>query len=133
MVEADAALMDGIKVVAFDELWACGLPTREGQTWISTRFHPHLIAAARGVSGIAVSAHAGNYYSVKHGSVGSSWTITDLSEPVDPGRGMTKQHLENNVLRAFELAEEIYPMNRSQYLKQSLKSIGRAAKQKLKK
>ncbi|MFH0410710.1 polysaccharide pyruvyl transferase family protein [Corynebacterium sp. L4756] len=133
MVEADAALMDGIKVVAFDELWAFGLPTREGQTWISTRFHPHLIAAARGVSGIAVSAHAGNYYSVKHGSVGSSWTITDLSEPVDPGRGMTKQHLENNVLRAFELAEEIYPMNRSQYLKQSLKSIGRAAKQRLKK
>ncbi|NWO17736.1 MAG: polysaccharide pyruvyl transferase family protein, partial [Corynebacterium sp.] len=107
---------------------AFGLPTREGQTWISTRFHPHLVAAARGVSGIAVSAHAGMYYTVKHASVGSAWTITDLYEPVTPGGPLTTQHVEQNYEDAQQVAEKIYPMTSSQHFKQSLKAIGRSAK-----
>src|SRR5699024_11271064 len=84
--------MDQTRVVPFDELWAFGLPTREGQTWISTRFHPHLVASARGISGIAVSAHTGMYYTVKHASVGSEWTITDLYEPLTPSGPGSPQH-----------------------------------------
>ena len=126
--EFDPELMEHVRVVAFDELWAFGLPTREGQTWISTRFHPHLVAAARGVSGIAVSAHAGMYYTVKHASVGSAWTITDLYEPVTPGGPLTTQHVEQNSEDAQQVAEKIYPMTSSQHFKQSLKAIGRSAK-----
>ena len=129
--EFDPELMEHVRVVAFDELWAFGLPTREGQTWISTRFHPHLVAAARGVSGIAVSAHAGMYYTVKHASVGSAWTITDLYEPVTPGGPLTTQHVEQNSEDAQQVAEKIYPMTSSQHFKQSLKAIGRSAKRRI--
>lgn len=129
--EFDPELMEHVRVVAFDELWAFGLPTREGQTWISTRFHPHLVAAARGVSGIAVSAHAGMYYTVKHASVGSAWTITDLHEPVTPGGPLTTQHVEQNYEDAQQVAEKIYPMTSSQQFKQSLKAIGRSAKRRI--
>lgn len=129
--EFDPELMEHVRVVAFDELWAFGLPTREGQTWISTRFHPHLVAAARGVSGIAVSAHAGMYYTVKHASVGSAWTITDLYEPVTPGGPLTTQHVEQNYEDAQQVAEKIYPMTSSQQFKQSLKAIGRSAKRRI--
>ena len=129
--EFDPELMEHVRVVGFDELWAFGLPTREGQTWISTRFHPHLVAAARGVSGIAVSAHAGMYYTVKHASVGSAWTITDLYEPVTPGGPLTTQHVEQNYEDAQQVAEKIYPMTSSQQFKQSLKAIGRSAKRRI--
>ena len=129
--EIDPELMEGTRVVAFDELWAFGLPTREGQTWISTRFHPHLVAAARGVSGIAVSAHTGMYYTVKHASVGSAWTITDLYEPVEPGGPLTTNHIELNQSEARRLAEKIYPMTSSQQFKHSLKAIGRSAKRRI--
>ncbi|PQM74640.1 hypothetical protein C5Y44_07005 [Corynebacterium sp. J010B-136] len=129
--EFDPELMEHVRVVAFDELWAFGLPTREGQTWISTRFHPHLVAAARGVSGIAVSAHAGMYYTVKHASVGSAWTITDLYEPVTPGGPLTTQHVEQNYEDAQQVAEKIYPKTSSQQFKQSLKAIGRSAKRRI--
>lgn len=130
--ELDAGLMEAVRVVAFDELWAYGLPTREGQTWISTRFHPHLVAASRGISGIGISAHAVMYYSVKHASVGSSWTITDLYEPVEPGAGISTPHIEEKQEQAERLAETIYPMTSGQQLKQGLKAIGRSAKRRLK-
>src|SRR5699024_8558733 len=129
--EIDPELMEGARVVAFDELWAFGLPTREGQTWISTRFHPHLVAAARGVSGIAVSAHTGMYYTVKHASVGSAWTITDLYEPVEPGAPLTTSPSDLNQPEARRLAETTYPMTSSQQFKHSLKAIGRSAKRRI--
>lgn len=129
--ELDPQLMDNTRVVPFDELWAFGLPTREGQTWISTRFHPHLVASARGISGIAVSAHTGMYYTVKHASVGSAWTITDLYEPVTPGGPVSPQHGEDLREAAEDLAEEIYPVTSGQQFKQSLKAIGRLAKRRI--
>lgn len=129
--DIDEDLMRETRVVAFDELWAFGLPTRQGQTWISTRFHPHLVAAARGVSGIAISAHAGMYYSVKHASVSSSWTITDLLVPVEAGAGLSPQHAAEKKEQAEELAELIYPMTRRQQVKMGLKDTLRSAKRRI--
>jgi Polysaccharide pyruvyl transferase len=67
-----------------------GFPARPGQAWISTRFHPHLLAAAAGASGIALSLNAG-YYGTKHRSLieaGSHWTLSeDLSVPARPAGG----------------------------------------------
>ena len=129
--DIDEDLMRETRVIAFDELWAFGLPTRQGQTWISTRFHPHLVAAARGVSGIAISVHAGMYYSVKHPSVGSSWTITDLLVPVEAGAGLSPQHADEKKEQAEELAELIYPMTRRQQVKMGLKDTLRSAKRRI--
>lgn len=68
-----------------------GLTPRAGQRWLSTRFHPHLIAAAAGAWGVAVPIRTG-YYDTKHRSLvdlGSGWTITneptDLSAAHEPG------------------------------------------------
>ncbi len=76
-----------ISLLPFSELWRVGLPVAPGQRWISTRFHPHMLAAASGVWGVAVPVSDG-YYRTKHESLvrlGSGWTIAnDLTRPVDP-------------------------------------------------
>lgn len=64
----------------FMKLWQGGFPARPGQVWLSTRFHFHLLAAAAGAEGTAVSLRP-DYYGVKHGSladVGTGWTIADV-------------------------------------------------------
>lgn len=63
----------------FSRIWDEGLPARPGQTWLTSRFHFHLLAAAAGASGIALSIEPG-YYDVKHGSlidVGTGWALAD--------------------------------------------------------
>ncbi len=77
-----------LQVLPFDELWRHGFPSRPGQRWLSTRFHPHLVAAATGCWGVALSV-GGDYYGVKHQSLvdqGSGWTVlSDLQDEVVPG------------------------------------------------
>lgn len=97
----------------FSQLWAGGFPVARGQRWISTRYHPHLLAAAAGVWGVALPSI--EYYRTKHESLvemGSGWTIAqDLDTPVDPGAlpgapfrgqvpafGRTKRELVTSVL-----------------------------------
>ena len=66
----------------FVHLWDHGLPARAGQRWLSTRFHPHLLAAAAGCWGVAVPVR-GSYYDVKHEALlahGSGWAL------LHPGR-----------------------------------------------
>lgn len=125
MRQADPDLMEGARFVGFDELWAHGLPARAGQTWLSTRFHPHLIAAARGAEGIAVVAHQGDYYRVKHDSVGSGWPVDTLEEAgtpaVLPGPGFSAEEVTDRQRRAADLAEEIYPAARRDRLRRVLK------------
>lgn len=63
--------------VSFAELWEKGLPLSPRQTWITTRFHFHLLAAAAGADGVALPVKPG-YYDVKHQSLvdlGSRWTL----------------------------------------------------------
>lgn len=64
----------------FARLWKEGLPARPGQTWLTTRFHFHLLAASAGAAGIALNPRPG-YYDAKHGSLielGTGWAFSGL-------------------------------------------------------
>lgn len=83
--------LPGARFYPFSHIWAHGLPAAAHQTWISTRFHLHMLAAAAGASGVAVSIHP-DYYATKHRSLvalGSNWTLLeDLTEiPERPTAG----------------------------------------------
>ncbi|WP_298807389.1 polysaccharide pyruvyl transferase family protein [uncultured Gordonia sp.] len=76
--------LKGSTSVSFLDIWRRGLPAGRGDTWISTRFHPHLIAAAAGDSGVALVPRP-DYYATKHSSladIGSRWTIADDPEQI---------------------------------------------------
>lgn len=109
-------LADGAHIVRFAELWDRGLPARPGQRWLTTRFHPHLIAAARGASGVALDVHVRRYYSVKHGSVvaaGSRWPVASLDDAAvsAPGPGIPGAAVERNRAAKAATIEEAYPVH----------------------
>lgn len=77
----------------FTRIWADGLPVRRGQSWLSTRFHFHLLAAAGGASGLVLDVKP-DYYGVKHASLlelGTGWGYVDdpsaipMAVPQGPG------------------------------------------------
>lgn len=106
--------------VPFQHLWAGGLPARSGQVWLSSRFHPHLFAAARGASGIALGTGSA-YYDVKHGSLvaaGSPWATVDARDvvvgksPVPPmptAGGFSPSAVAALIAAAEALADGLYP------------------------
>ena len=107
-------LARGARFVPFIELWHRGLPARAGQRWLSTRFHPHLIAAARGASGVALDVHVDGYYSVKQGSVvaaGSGWPVTGLADApgAAPGPGMPRADVDRNRAAKEAIVDRLYP------------------------
>lgn len=72
--------------VPFSALWRDGFAMGPHQVWISSRFHHHLVAAAHGARGVALSGKKG-YYDVKHKSVaalGSGWGVTDGTDETVP-------------------------------------------------
>ncbi|MFD5868453.1 polysaccharide pyruvyl transferase family protein [Corynebacterium sp. NPDC060344] len=108
-------LADGAHVVRFAELWDRGLPARAGQRWLTTRFHPHLIAAARGARGVALDVHVRRYYSIKHASVvaaGSGWPVASLDDAhvAEPGPGIPAEVAERNRAAKAVTVEEAYPV-----------------------
>lgn len=70
------------------ELLDRGFPARAGQRWISSRYHPHILAAAAGAEGIALQIKD-DYYGIKHRAVrefGSRWRVATLADLVgEPG------------------------------------------------
>lgn len=85
------ALADEFSASRFYSLWDMvdhGFPARAGQRWISSRYHPHILAAAAGAEGVALELGEG-YYGIKHRAVrafGSGWRISGLADLVgDPG------------------------------------------------
>ncbi|WP_237741737.1 polysaccharide pyruvyl transferase family protein [Tsukamurella sp. 1534] len=106
--------LDGARFVPFLDVWREGLPVGDGLTWISTRFHPHLVAAAAGDSGVAVVPKP-DYYGIKHGSLvaaGSRWTMVDgaAAVPARPGAGgFPDADRRAAVARKNALAERLYP------------------------
>lgn len=75
--EALADLIPEDRFIPFARIWSQGLPLSSEQTWVTSRFHFHLLAAAAGATGTAVGMKKG-YYDVKHESVaalGSGWTL----------------------------------------------------------
>lgn len=73
-----------------------GFPARAGQRWLSTRYHPHILAAAKGCSGSFISVDSG-YYDIKHDAVmrmGSHWTRNTIGEEIpSPGQGFIRSDL----------------------------------------
>jgi ABC-type polysaccharide/polyol phosphate transport system ATPase subunit len=82
--------LPGARFYSFAEIMEDGLPAAPGQRWLTTRFHPHLLAAAAGADGAAIAIDHG-YYATKHRSLldrGSRWTlVTDLEIPPPPDSG----------------------------------------------
>ncbi|WP_298583618.1 polysaccharide pyruvyl transferase family protein [uncultured Kocuria sp.] len=100
--------------VPFTRVWQEGFPARPGQTWLTSRFHFHLLAAACGAEGTALEVSP-DYYRVKHQSLleaGTGWSVTPTgsTEPAAPARSSsfpaTAARLHRTKLRE---AEELYP------------------------
>ncbi len=109
LVEHD---LPGARFYAFSDIMDHGLPAAAGQRWISSRFHTHLMAAAAGAQGVAVSVSSG-YYANKHRSLverGSGWALSeDLSLPDLPtSGGFATATLDDLRSRKSALADKIY-------------------------
>jgi polysaccharide pyruvyl transferase WcaK-like protein len=111
------ARLDGATVLPFHDVWRDGLPAGHRQTWISTRFHPHLVAAAAGDPGVAIVSMP-VYYSTKHRSLtdaGSDWTVVDSGTTIPDrptGRGFDAAHRARAVEAKLATANDIYPVSR---------------------
>jgi polysaccharide pyruvyl transferase WcaK-like protein len=96
----------------FSEIMDAGLPAAQGQRWLSTRFHMHLMAAAAGAHGVAVSINSG-YYTNKHRSLierGSGWELSEgLRVPrTVPAGGFSPLALRNLRAAKAKVAQAIY-------------------------
>jgi polysaccharide pyruvyl transferase WcaK-like protein len=108
--------LPGAQFHPFSELWASGTPIATHQRWISSRFHFHLLAAAAGATGLALSVHP-EYYTTKHRSLielGSGWQLLDLDrrtpEPADPVPGGFPASVRQRcAAQKLDLAHRIYP------------------------
>ncbi|MBD1322006.1 polysaccharide pyruvyl transferase family protein [Gordonia hankookensis] len=106
--------LDGATTVPFIDVWRKGLTVGRGDAWISTRFHPHLVAAAAGDPGVAVVTRP-DYYATKHESLvaaGSRWTVVSGTETI-PDRptagGFPEDARDRAVALKKALAQRIYP------------------------
>ncbi|MGV9712054.1 polysaccharide pyruvyl transferase family protein [Gordonia sp. NPDC003424] len=108
------ARLDGATYIPFLDVWRSGLPIGQGKTWISTRFHPHLVAAAAGDPGVAIIGRP-DYYASKHislTSAGSRWTVVhDPGEiPAKPtANGFTADDRDTAIAAKKALAQRLYP------------------------
>ncbi|WP_051479230.1 polysaccharide pyruvyl transferase family protein [Arthrobacter sp. H5] len=114
--EALSDLIPQENFVSFSSVWKDGLPLREGQTWFTTRFHLHFIAAAAGAEGVAIGIKEG-YYDIKHGTLleqGTGWAYgTRESPPGEPSRDRTFQNaLKARVTTKWAEADGIYPVSK---------------------
>lgn len=108
-----ADLIPESRFVPFARVWTDGLPLSAEQTWVTTRFHLHLLAAAAGARGIAVGVKKG-YYDVKHESLatlGSGWSVAlDGGIPTIPQQpGKLRDDLPALTAQKREEAGNIYP------------------------
>jgi polysaccharide pyruvyl transferase WcaK-like protein len=81
MFDALEGIIPEENFVPFTQVWSDGLPVRRGQQWYTSRFHPHMVAAAAGAKGVAIGI-LDDYYDVKHRSLldlGSGWTYAAAS------------------------------------------------------
>lgn len=115
MLEHD---LPGARFYPFTELWREGMPVTAGQTWLSTRFHAHLMAAAAGADGVALPVSA-DYYRPKHDSLialGSGWTVATgwaddegWTPPARPTNGgFPADVVRDHHQRKIDLAHHIY-------------------------
>lgn len=82
MFNALEGLIPEENFVPFVHVWRDGLPVRPGQSWYTSRFHLHMVAAAAGASGVAIGIFD-DYYDVKHQSLldlGTGWTYVSAND-----------------------------------------------------
>lgn len=96
----------------FMRLWEEGFPAREGQTWVTTRFHFHLLAAAAGARGVALSVDE-EYYDTKHAllvDAGTGWPVAAPGDELRPGRNpaFARDRVPELARSKQEIAREIY-------------------------
>jgi hypothetical protein len=108
-----ADLIPEERFLPFVHIWEHGLPLSANQTWVTSRFHFHLLAASAGARGLAVGMKKG-YYDVKHESLtalGSGWSLAlDGDNPGIPaGRGPLHDDLPALVSRKRAEADKVYP------------------------
>lgn len=63
----------------FYDVWENGFPASRQQFWVTTRFHPHMYLASRGIRGTAIALN--EYYVTKHQSLtrlGTGWKLMNL-------------------------------------------------------
>lgn len=85
MFDALEGLIPEEDFVPFTQVWSDGLPVRRGQQWYTSRFHPHMVAAAAGAKGVAIGI-LDDYYDIKHRSLldlGSGWTYAAASSDAE--------------------------------------------------
>lgn len=107
----------GAQMFPFMRMWEEGFPATEGQEWLTTRFHFHLLAAAAGARGTIVDAHPG-YYDVKHDLLrvlGTGWSMQEHS--IDDVRLPTSDASFPALARRLgaekaRLARRLYPASR---------------------
>ncbi len=101
---------------SFMDLWRNGLPVAEGQFWVSSRFHFHLLAAGQGARGTAITI-SDDYYTPKHlglVALGTGWRVIDLegAEVVaaDPASTASFPQVSRTLAkRKWEQAARLYP------------------------
>lgn len=105
-------LLPGARRYALRDVLAHGLPARAGQCWISTRFHPHMVAGAAGAHGVALVVRD-DYYDIKHRSLidsGSAWRLIrppEIPERPDTG-GYAFERLAELRTAKLAVAERVY-------------------------
>ncbi|MFC4372556.1 polysaccharide pyruvyl transferase family protein [Nocardia halotolerans] len=105
--------LPGARFYSFAEVWEHGLPVSATQTWLTTRFHMHAVAAMNGAAGVAIPIST-DFYGTKHRSLvelGSGWTILDdlSTTPQRPtGAGFDPAVVAASRAAKRTLAESIY-------------------------
>ncbi|MHA7239649.1 polysaccharide pyruvyl transferase family protein [Arthrobacter sp. TMS1-12-1] len=112
-------LMDPDSFIPFMSVWRDGLPLRADQTWVTTRFHLHFLAAAAGAAGTAIGVRDG-FYDVKHRSLtdlGTGWAYRPASQenapdaltPGSPVAGFTED-IASRAEQKRQEALSLYPV-----------------------
>lgn len=103
--------------VSFTQVWNDGLPVRRGQSWYTSRFHPHMVAAAAGAKGVAIGILDG-YYDVKHSSLlelGSGWAYASATDdhelPVPSASSAFEEAIVRLANRKRTEALSLYPVS----------------------
>jgi hypothetical protein len=104
--------LSDIRFYPFVELWRDGLAARRGQRWITTRFHPHLLAAAAQAWGVAVPVKSG-YNDVEHEALAAEtrWEIVQpgaVAEMVHGESGLRGSRVEEMVAGKQAVADAVY-------------------------
>ena len=87
-----------------------GLPLKQGQYWITSRFHHHLIASSFGCMGEYISVKP-DYYDQKHASLVykiSNWVQFPNTQPSENKRYISNDAIKLNIQHKQKIADSIY-------------------------